>query len=86
MPGVAPASRRASKVKSLSELAAERAKCTCLRDGLDSLGHDGDIEGMAEADDRVHDRRPGTVGSETGDEARVDLDLVDRQRGDIGKR
>ena len=73
-------------MKSLAELAPERAQRERLGRVLDAFGHDHDPERVSESDDRAHDRGAGAVEAEAGDEAGVDLQLVDRQRGDVGER
>src|SRR5437868_5841346 len=73
-------------MESLTEVTTERAEGERLRRVLDTLGDDGDAEGLAEPDDRAHDRSARSIGTEPGDEARVDLELVDAEGGHVRQR
>ena len=54
--------------------------------GFDALGDDRHVEAVAEADHRADDRRRLRVAAEIHDEGAVDLDLVERERLQIGQR
>ena len=51
-----------------------------------ALGDDLEAQVPAEVDDRPHDRHVLALAAEAGDEAAVDLDLVDRQALQVGQR
>jgi hypothetical protein len=67
------------EVETLARPATEAPELRRLRLGLHALGDAGDIEGLGEIDDRLHQSRSREVGVETGDERPVDLERVNRE-------
>jgi hypothetical protein len=53
--------------------------------GFYALGNDPEGQVVAEIDDRADDGRVGRVGQHVGDEALVDLELVERQLGQVAE-
>ena len=53
---------------------------------LDAFGHDGQAEGMRQADRGAHNGRVVVVAGDMRDKGLVDLQLVDRQTLEVGQR
>src|SRR3954452_16894709 len=68
---------RATKVPTLSAIAAKLSQSSRLRVGFDTFGHDAHLEGVPEVHDAAHDRGVGRTGPDALGECFVDLQGVD---------
>ena len=65
--------------------AFEVAKRRCLGFGFNPLGHNREAEGLAERDDGFDDSGVALRTTQAVDERSIDLELVDRIRGQSGQ-
>ena len=77
---------RAAQVVALGEVAAQRGEALERQLVLDALGDHLQPEVVAEVDRRAHDDQVALVLQHRRDERAVDLELVDRQALEVGKR
>src|SRR5258708_737564 len=71
--------------EALREVAVEPLEASSLLLGLDSFGDHLELEPVTEVDDAADERfRFGTL-AEAGDEAAIDLELMDRQHAEVGQ-
>src|ERR1700692_3674763 len=84
--GVLPDRQGFAEEIALHRVAAHFREEAELLLGLHALGDDRHFETMAKADHGAHDRGRLRVASEIDDKVAVDLDLVERERLQIGER
>ena len=77
---------RAADVVALREVTAEFGESRVRAGVLDTFGNDVEGEVARQVGDRPHDGLIVRVPVDVGDEALVDLHLVDRQAGQVSER
>src|SRR3990172_155682 len=76
---------RFAVIEALHLVAAPLPQHRRLAFGLHAFGGDGHVERLAEADDARHDGTRLRTGAEGVDEGAVDLDLLDREAGEVAQ-
>ncbi len=76
---------RRAETEALNLVATMRVQEPELFVGLDTFGHDDEVETVRKSDDRSHDGDAASLAVDALDEGPVDLDGVDRHLGQIGQ-